>query len=68
MKKKLKLILATKFANHRLHMAGITENKQKALFSLWSLKAGDILVRLDKNEEEIIIITTMMIIVILVTM
>ena len=34
-------------------MAGITQNKQKCLISLWSLKRGKILVRLDQNEEKI---------------
>ena len=29
--KKLMLMLARKFANYRLHMAGITQNKQKCL-------------------------------------
>ena len=28
------LILARKFANHGLHMAGITQNKQKCLISI----------------------------------
>ena len=45
-------MLARKFASYRLHMAGITQNKQKCLISLWSLKAGKILVRLDQNKEK----------------
>ena len=46
-------MLARKFVSYRLHMAGITQNKQRnALFSLWSLKAGKVSVRLDQNEEK----------------
>ena len=33
-------------------MAVITQNKQKCLILLWSLKAGNVLVRLDQNEEK----------------
>ena len=43
-------MLARKFGSYRLHMAGITRD---ALFSLWSLKAGKLLVRLDQNEEKV---------------
>ena len=46
------LMLARKFTNYRLYMAGITQNKQKCLISLWSLKAGKSLVRLHQNEEK----------------
>ena len=45
-------MLARKFASYRLHMAGITQNKQKCLILLWSFKAGKMLVRLDQNEEK----------------
>ena len=45
-------MLATKFASYRLHMAGITRNKQKCLIFLWSFKAGKMLVRLDQKEEK----------------
>ena len=45
-------MLARKFVSYRLHMAGITQSKLNALFSLWSLKAGKVLVRLDQNEEK----------------
>ena len=45
-------MLARKFTSYRLHMAGITQNKQKCLISLWSLKAGKALGRLDQNEEK----------------
>ena len=34
-------------------MAGITQTSRNSLFSLWSLKAGKILVRLDQNKEKI---------------
>ena len=42
-------MLARKFANCRLGMAGVRQN---ALFLLWFHKAGKILVRLDQNEEK----------------
>ena len=41
-------MLARKSTNYRLHMAGITQNALNALFSLWSLKAGKTLNRLDR--------------------
>ena len=46
-------MLARKFASYRLHIARITQNQQNALFSLWSLKVGKILVRLDGNQEKL---------------
>ena len=46
-------MLARKFVSYRLHMTGIThKTSRNALFSLWSLKAGKMLVRLDQNEEK----------------
>ena len=45
------LMLARKFANYILHMVEITQTSRNALFSLWSLKAGKILMRLDQNDE-----------------
>ena len=45
------LMLARKFANYRLHIVGITQNKEKCLISLYSLKAGKNLIRLDQKEE-----------------
>ena len=46
-------MLTKKSTNYRLHMAGITQNALNALFSLWSLKAGKTLNRLDQNKEKI---------------
>ena len=46
-------MLARKFTSYRLHMAGITQTSRNSLFSLWSLKVGKSLVRLDENEEKI---------------
>ena len=40
-------MLARKFVSCRLHMAS-----WNALFSLWSLKAGKVLVGLDQKEEK----------------
>ena len=31
-----------KITNSKLHMAGITQNKQKCLVSLWSFEAGTV--------------------------
>ena len=46
-------MLARKFVSYRLHMTGIThKTSRNALFLLWSLKAGKLLVRLDQNEEK----------------
>ena len=48
-------MLAGKFVSYRLPTAGITQHKLKcrnALISLWSLKAGKVLARLDQNEEK----------------
>ena len=46
-------MLARKFVSYRLHMTGIThKTSRNALFLLWFLKAGKLLVRLDQNEEK----------------
>ena len=46
-------MLARKFVSYRLHMTGIThKTSRNALFLLWSLKEGKLLVRLDQNEEK----------------
>ena len=46
-------MLARKFVSYRLHMTGIThKTSRNALFLLWSLKAGKMLVRLDQKEEK----------------
>ena len=42
-------LLAKIFANYRLNMAGITQNKQKCLV-IASLKVGKILSRFDQKE------------------
>ena len=46
-------MLARKFASFRLHLAGITQNKQKCLIFIVVPKAGKILFTLDQNEEKI---------------
>ena len=46
-------MLAKKFASYRLHMAGITQNKQKCLIFIVAPQGRKILVRLDQNEEKI---------------
>ena len=43
------LMLARKFANYRLHMAGITQNKQKCLIFIVVPQQEKILIRLDEN-------------------
>ena len=48
------LMLARKFANYRLHMAGITQNRQKCLFSLWSLKARKTIFSFSKCFEKMV--------------
>ena len=48
------LMLGRKFANYRLHMAGITQNKQKCLFSLWSLKARKTIFSFSKCFEKMV--------------
>ena len=45
-------MLARKVVSYRLHMAGKHNTSWNALFSLWSLKAEKVLVRLDQNEEK----------------
>ena len=45
-------MLARKFESYRLHMAEITQNKQKCFIFIVIPKAGKILVRLDQNEEK----------------
>ena len=45
-------MLARKFISYRLHMAGITPQKQKFLIFIVVLNAGKILVRLDQNKEK----------------
>ena len=45
-------MLARKFVSYRLHMAGLTQSKQKCLIFIVFLKAGKVLVRLDQNEEK----------------
>ena len=52
-KTKLKLMLAKKFGNYRLTMAGLTQNKQKYFTSLKSLKTGKMLIILDQKEEKL---------------
>ena len=48
----LMLILVGKSANYRLRMVEITQKTgRNALFSLWSLKEGKILIRLHQKEE-----------------
>ena len=46
------LILARKFANYTLHVAGITKTSRNALFSLQSHKAGIFLTRFDQTDEK----------------
>ena len=46
-------MLAKRFQNYRLNMAGITQNKQKFLISLWSFKAGTMLIILDQKEKKL---------------
>ena len=49
-------MLGRKFANYRLHMAGITQNKQKCLIFIvvpQGRKKNLILIRLDQNGEKI---------------
>ena len=46
------LMLARKFANYRLHMAGATQNKQKCLIFIVVPQGRKNLVRLDQNEEK----------------
>ena len=46
-------MLARKFVSYRLHMAGITQNKQKCLIFIVVPQGRKHLVRLDQNEEKI---------------
>ena len=46
-------MLAKKFGNYRLTMAGLTQNKQKYFTSLKSLKTGKMLIILDQKEEKL---------------
>ena len=46
-------MLAKKFGNYRLNIAGITQKKQKCLISLYSLKVGKMLIILDQKEEKL---------------
>ena len=43
-------MFARKLANYRLHMAGITQNKQKCLIFIVVSQGRKNLVRLDQNE------------------
>ena len=46
-------MLARKFTNYRLHMAGITQNKQKCLISIVVPQGEKILIRLHQNGERL---------------
>ena len=46
-------MLASKFANYRLYMAGITQNKQKCVIFIVVPQRRKGLVRLDQNEEKL---------------
>ena len=46
------LMLARKFPNYRLHMAGITQNRQKCLIFIVVPQGRKKLVKLDQNEEK----------------
>ena len=46
-------MLARKFANYRLHTAGLTQNKQKCLFHCGPSRQEKFLIRLDQNGEKI---------------
>ena len=46
------LMLARKFQNHRLNVAGITQNKQKCLIFIVVPQGSKNLVRLNQNEEK----------------
>ena len=46
-------MLARKFANYRLDMAGITQNRQKYLIFIVVPQIRKILIILDQNEEQI---------------
>ena len=48
-------MLAKKFANYRLHLAEITQNKQKCLIFIVVPQGRKSLVRLDQNEEKKIV-------------
>ena len=45
------LITARKFANYRLNMAGLTQNKQKCLIFIVVPEGRKNLIRLDQKEE-----------------
>ena len=45
-------MLARNFASYRLHMAGITQNKQKCLIFIVVPQGRKNLVSLDQNEEK----------------
>ena len=45
-------MLARKFVSYDYIWQGYHKTNWNALFSLWSLKAGKVLVRLDQNEEK----------------
>ena len=46
-------MLARKFASYRLHMAGITQNRQKSFIFIVVSQGRKNLVRLDENEEKL---------------
>ena len=46
-------MLARNFADYKLNMAGITQNKRKYFIFTVVLKAGKLLITLDQNEEKI---------------
>ena len=46
-------MLARKLTSYRLHMAGVTQNRQKCFIFFVVPNAGKILFRLDQNEEKI---------------
>ena len=60
-------MLAKKFGNYRLNIAGITQSKQKCLISLYSLNVGKMLIILDQKDNKMII-AAILILVTLVTM
>ena len=47
------LVLAKTFANCRLYMAGITQNKQKCAILIMVHQCRKNLIKLDQNEEKI---------------
>ena len=46
-------MLARKLANYRLHMAGITQNKQECLIFIAVPQGRESFVRLNQNQEKL---------------